>query len=240
MLLTAPQSVDFFQAALILCMWSTTVGQVPLGIDSWLLSGFALQHSQSSPIFATITSQAHRHTKMDEATLDHVCLWNHLCLAHLHYCVGTSRRSTLQAWQIERCEAILGSDHAINFEVRMVAEIQLYWTVYGYLIEDSVDLQESTTALKTWKRKWGAILGKIYPAGRSCGTHNTKTHRLRATQISVSHDGIPFLQPSPLRTRFEDKGCPRPGLYRFANDPPLHFNCAPSDGHGGRADSALE
>jgi len=27
-LLTNPQTVDFFQAALILCMWSTTVGQV--------------------------------------------------------------------------------------------------------------------------------------------------------------------------------------------------------------------
>jgi hypothetical protein len=169
MLLTTPQSVDFFQAALILCMWSTTVGQVPLSIDSWLLSGFALQHSQSSPIFATITSQSHRYKKMDEVTLDHICLWNHLCLAHLHYCVGTSRRSTLQAWQIERCEAIIGSDHAINFEVRMVAEIQLYWTVYGYLIDDSVDLHKSTTALNTWKRKWRGILGKSLPANCSCG-----------------------------------------------------------------------
>lgn len=160
MLLTTPQSVDFFQAALILCMWSTTVGQVPLSIDSWLLSGFALQHSQSSPIFAMITSQSHRYTKMDEVTLDHICLWNHLCLAHLHYCVGTSRRSTLQAWQIERCEAIIGSDHAINFEMRMVAEIQLYWTVYGTLIDDSVDLHTSTTALKMWKKKWRGILGE--------------------------------------------------------------------------------
>ncbi|OOQ90251.1 hypothetical protein PEBR_06039 [Penicillium brasilianum] len=158
MLLTTPQSVDFFQAALILCMWSTTVGQVPLSIDSWLLSGFALQHSQSSPIFATITSRSHPCTNLDELTLDHYCLWNHLCLAHLHYCVGTSRRSILQAWQIERCEAIIGSEHAINFEVRMVAEIQLYWTVYGFLIADSVDLHKSTTALKTWKRKWRNIL----------------------------------------------------------------------------------
>jgi hypothetical protein len=75
----------------------------------------------------------------------------------------------LQAWQIERCEAIIGSDHAINFEVRMVAEIQLYWTVYGYLIDDSVDLHKSTTALNTWKRKWRGILGKSLPANCSCG-----------------------------------------------------------------------
>ncbi|KAJ5166418.1 uncharacterized protein N7482_005199 [Penicillium canariense] len=158
MLLTAPQSIDFFQATLILCMWSTTVGQVPLSIDSWLLSGFALQHSQSSSLFAAITSQSQPHTKMDEKTLDHFCLWNHLCLAHLHYCVGTSRRSMLQAWQIERCRAIVESDHAINFEVRMVAEIHLYWTVYEHLIEDYVDLLKSVAALQTWRRKWEFVL----------------------------------------------------------------------------------
>ncbi|KAJ6088436.1 hypothetical protein N7486_009697 [Penicillium sp. IBT 16267x] len=122
-LLVAPQSIEFFQATLILCMWSTTVGQVPLSIDSWLLSGFALQHSQSSPLFAAVTSQSQPPIRMDEKTLDRWCLWNHVCLAHLHYCVGTSRRSMLQAWQIERCQAIIDSDHATNFEVRMVAEI---------------------------------------------------------------------------------------------------------------------
>ena len=158
-LLTAPQSIDFFQAALILCMWSTTVGQVPLGIDSWLLSGFALQHSQSSPLFAVVTSQAQAPTKMDERTLDLHCLWNHICLAHLHYCVGTSRRSMLQAWQIDRCRAILDSDHAINFEVRMVAEIHLYWAVYENLMRESVDLLKSVSSLHTWRRKWEFVLG---------------------------------------------------------------------------------
>lgn len=158
-LLVTPQSIEFFQATLILCMWSTTVGQVPLSIDSWLLSGFALQHSQSSPLFAIITSQSQPTTRIDEPTLDRCCLWNHICLAHLHYCVGTSRRSMLQAWQIDRCRAIISSDHATNFEVRMVAEIHLYWTVYEHLIEDAVDLLKSVAALNAWRRRWEFVIG---------------------------------------------------------------------------------
>ncbi|KAJ5936075.1 hypothetical protein N7454_005373 [Penicillium verhagenii] len=157
-ILVAPQCIEFFQATLILCMWSTTVGQVPLSIDTWLLSGFALQHSQSSPLFAAVTSQSLPSIKMDEKTLDRCCLWNHLCLAHLHYCVGTSRRSMLQAWQIERCRSIIDSDHATNFEVRMVAEINLYWIVYGRLIEESVDLLKSVSELQAWKRQWEFVI----------------------------------------------------------------------------------
>lgn len=169
-LLVAPQPIEFFQATLILCMWSTTVGQVPLSIDSWLLSGFALQHCQSSPLFTMVTSQAQQPAKMDEQALDRSCLWNHLCLAHLHYCVGTSRRSMLQAWQIERCHAIIDSDHAINFEVRMVAEIHLYWTVYEHLIEESVDLLKSVAALQTWRRKWEFVIGMLFRVISSEGT----------------------------------------------------------------------
>lgn len=65
----------------------------------------------------------------------------------------------LQAWQIERCRAIIDSHHATNFELRMVAEIHLYWTVYEHLIEESADLLKSVAALQAWKRKWAFVLG---------------------------------------------------------------------------------
>ncbi|CAG8018764.1 unnamed protein product [Penicillium salamii] len=170
-LLVAPQPIEFFQATLILSMWSTTVGQVPLSIDSWLLSGFALQHAQSSPLFTTVTTQSPPPNRIDEEMMDHCYLWNHLCLAHMHYCVGTSRRSMLQPWQIERCRAIIASDHAINFEVRMVAEIHLYWTVYEYLIHESVDLLKSVAALQTWRRKWEFVLEQPRSQFLSMGFH---------------------------------------------------------------------
>jgi hypothetical protein len=81
-LLKVPQSIEFFQAALILSMWSTTIGQTPLSIDSWLTSGFALQHSLASEVFAPITNAAHS-ASLSKGELDRWCIWNHICLVHL-------------------------------------------------------------------------------------------------------------------------------------------------------------
>lgn len=44
-MLSVPQPIEFFQSSLVLSLWSTTIGQIPLNVDGWLLSGFALQHS---------------------------------------------------------------------------------------------------------------------------------------------------------------------------------------------------
>ena len=78
-MLNVPQPIEFFQASLVLSLWSTTIGQIPLGMDSWLLSGFALQHSVASGLFAPSTNRP----QLSEESLDHLCVWNHLCLAHL-------------------------------------------------------------------------------------------------------------------------------------------------------------
>ncbi|KAL4940646.1 hypothetical protein BDV06DRAFT_17812 [Aspergillus oleicola] len=156
-LLVSPQPIEFFQAVLILCMWSTTVGQVPLSIDSWLLSGFVLQHCQSSPLFAAVNDPSTAASKLDRNTLDRWLLWNHICLVHLHYCVGTSRRSMLQDWHVARCRAIVDSDRATNYELRMVAEIHLYRTTYGLLTVTS-DIPLSAAALQTWRKEWEFVL----------------------------------------------------------------------------------
>ncbi|KAL4966303.1 uncharacterized protein BDV14DRAFT_208290 [Aspergillus stella-maris] len=156
-LLVSPQPIEFFQAILVLCMWSTTVGQVPLGIDSWLLSGFALQHCQSSSLFSAVTNPSTTQSKADRNTLDRWLLWNHICLVHLHYCVGTSRRSMLQDWHIARCRAIVDSDRATNYELRMVAEIHLYRATYG-LLTVVIDIAQSLETLQRWRKDWQFVL----------------------------------------------------------------------------------
>ncbi|KAJ1715213.1 LITAF-like zinc ribbon domain-containing protein [Aspergillus flavus] len=156
-LLVSPQPIEFFQAAIVLSLWSTTVGQVPLSIDSWLLSGFALQHCQSSPLFNAVNT-ANPHVQLTKTTLDNWCIWNHLCLAHLQYCVGTSRKSMIHASQIPKCRAIVGSDHATNYELRMVGEIHLYWTLYEHTSSESIDLLKSIASLQDWKKEWQFIL----------------------------------------------------------------------------------
>lgn len=80
-MLNVPQPVEFFQASLVLGMWSTTIGQIPLSIDSWLLSGFALQHSIASGLFHSWGEVCRM--PQDKRQLDRLCVWNHLCLVHL-------------------------------------------------------------------------------------------------------------------------------------------------------------
>jgi hypothetical protein len=80
-LLNVPQPLEFFQATLVLSMWSTTIAQVPMAFDSWLISGFALQHSTASGIF-DFNLSSYRPT-LNETELDYLCIWNHLCLVHL-------------------------------------------------------------------------------------------------------------------------------------------------------------
>ncbi|ETI24918.1 hypothetical protein G647_04288 [Cladophialophora carrionii CBS 160.54] len=154
-LLFTPQTFDFFQAAVILSMWSTTVGQVPLSIDSWLLSGFAIQHCLSSDIFSEVLNGASRGTNRNMAALK---LWNHLCLVHLHYSVGTRRKSVIGRGQIDRCRDILASDSATNFELRMVAEVQLYWILYEHCCLGNVDLPKAQSALQQWRQTWKLVL----------------------------------------------------------------------------------
>lgn len=83
-LLEVPQSIEYFQAALILSLWSTTIGQLPLSIDSWLLSGYAIQQGLASPCFIEI-SKTSPITDIKNANVDAWCLWNHLCVVHLQY-----------------------------------------------------------------------------------------------------------------------------------------------------------
>lgn len=81
-LLEVPQTIEFFQAVLILSFWSTTVGQVPLSIDSWLLTGYAIQQALASPCFAEVMRSS-SYQPTDNVVFDAWCLWNHLCVVHL-------------------------------------------------------------------------------------------------------------------------------------------------------------
>lgn len=83
-LLRNSQSFEFFQAVIVLCMWSTTVGQNPLGIDSWLVSGFALQHCFATKIFKSITGNSTAFSQSRQH-LDRLRVYNHLVLVHLQY-----------------------------------------------------------------------------------------------------------------------------------------------------------
>jgi hypothetical protein len=156
-LLSSPQPIEFFQTLLILSMWSTTVGGKPYSVDSWLLTGFALQHAQSSNLFNHVLNRISTETySMRE--LDFWCIFNHLCLSHLHYCVGTRRKAMIGSFEVQRCRDILMFDEASNFESRMVAEIHLYWKIYEHCLGSNVDLPKTQAELYAWKHEWDYVL----------------------------------------------------------------------------------
>lgn len=82
-LLIVPQSKEFFQACIILGLWPTSVGEAPLSIDSWALTGYALQQTLASPLFANATDD--NGPNASASRRDMQFLWNHLALAHLQY-----------------------------------------------------------------------------------------------------------------------------------------------------------
>lgn len=80
-LLTVDDNAAFFQAVLILSLWSTTVGQMPLSMDGWLMTNYAIQHALVSPLFSPLFIGGCQ--ELTDAELDVFCIWTHLCLAHL-------------------------------------------------------------------------------------------------------------------------------------------------------------
>ncbi|KAF5654102.1 hypothetical protein F25303_1712 [Fusarium sp. NRRL 25303] len=151
-LLEVPQTVEFFQAVLILSLWSTTIGQVPLSIDSWLLTGYAIQQALASPHFMDVIRPGSSQHSSD--SLDDWCLWNHLCVAHLQYCVGTRRHSLLTQAQVDQCVDFVKSNEVNNYEARMGAEVQLYWIIYNKCGIAQVDLAGTKLALQAWQQDW--------------------------------------------------------------------------------------
>jgi hypothetical protein len=77
------------------------------------------------------------------------------------YCVGTRRRSILDAEQIKKCRQILDSDLATNFETRMVAEVNLYWIIYTHCSNMVVDLPKTQATLHEWKQEWKFLFGML-------------------------------------------------------------------------------
>jgi hypothetical protein len=61
--------------------------------------------------------------------------------------------------QIGRCRVVLNSDHATNFELRMVAETNLYWIIYEKCSSSTVDLPGTQAELHAWKQEWNFLFG---------------------------------------------------------------------------------
>lgn len=144
-LLQAPQPLAFFQSVLVLSLWSTTVGQKPLSVDGWLITGYGIQNRLAAPeVFGD--------------SIGDVFLWTKLCLSHLHACISMRRKAMINKGEIDRIKRLLPLAELSNFEVRMVAELHLYWTLYEKAIATAVNLPQAQAAMQGWKSTWSFLL----------------------------------------------------------------------------------
>jgi hypothetical protein len=63
--------------------------------------------------------------------------------------------------QVQKCSDVLQSDFSTNFEIRMVAEINLYWIIYDCCSGITVDLPKTQAALHAWRQDWKHVLGEF-------------------------------------------------------------------------------
>nr|POF26423.1 cytochrome p450 monooxygenase hmp1 [Quercus suber] len=154
-LLTVTRDFEFFQSALVLSLWSTTAGQRPLSLDSWLITGIAFQRD--------IAMRTHHESPLASfdgwqqfATPEKAVVWVHLCLSHLHACISMRRKSMLGRVDIERIES-LSHSQTDNFKIRMLAETLLYWVMYQECVASDVVLVRGQAALRRWRLKWSSL-----------------------------------------------------------------------------------
>lgn len=156
-LLISPLPLESVCALLILAIWSTSPKEKAEFIDSWLMSGYAVQQAKLSINFTSLLKN------LNEGRADHVDqrrlrLWNMICLCHLQFAVGTGRPSVIAPEYLEHCPAILNTIEATIYDGISVATLQLFAIVQELLKHNSLSEEHSRRALKSWTNKWGHLL----------------------------------------------------------------------------------
>ena len=156
-LLISPLPLESVCALLILAMWSTSPKEKAEFIDSWLMSGYAVQQAKLSINFTDLLKN------LNEGRADHIDqrrlrLWNMICLCHLQFSVGTGRPSVIAQEYLEHCPAILNTIEATIYDGISVATLQLFAIVQELLKHNNLTEDHSRRQLKSWTTRWGHLL----------------------------------------------------------------------------------
>lgn len=156
-LLISPLPLESVCALLILAMWSTSPKEKAEFIDSWLMSGYAVQQAMLTINFTTLLKNLND-GKTDHLDQRRLRLWNMICLCHLQFAVGTGRPSVIAPEYLEHCPAILNTIEATIYDGISVATLTLFAIVQDLLKHNSLSEEHSRKHLKIWTNKWGHLL----------------------------------------------------------------------------------
>lgn len=156
-LLISPLPLESVCALLIVGVWSTSPKEKAEFIDSWLMSGYAIQQAMLCINFTALLK------RVNEGESDHVDqrklrLWNMICLCHLQFAVGTGRPSVIAPEYLEHCSAILDTTQATVYDSISVATLQLFAIAQNLLKHSNLTEEHSRRHIRAWTSKWGHIL----------------------------------------------------------------------------------
>lgn len=66
----------------------------------------------------------------------------------------------LKKAQVDHCLRLAGSDNVTNYEMRMTAEVKLYWIIHHQCCSPPVNMSETKVVLQGWQQEWAALFSK--------------------------------------------------------------------------------
>ncbi|RDW79519.1 hypothetical protein BP6252_04157 [Coleophoma cylindrospora] len=157
-LLISPLPLDCLFALSISCWWCIAPVKKMEYIDSWLVSGHAVQQAMLTINFTNLRAKIKKGTSdaVDRHTLR---TWNHICLSHLYFAVGTGRPSLIAESYLDQCPSILNAFEPTIQDQTVLAEIHYYSAILK-LLTTALPLQADGKCkeLDAWHDKWGYLL----------------------------------------------------------------------------------
>ncbi|RDW91911.1 hypothetical protein BP5796_01305 [Coleophoma crateriformis] len=120
--------------------------------------GHAVQQAMLTINFTNLRAKIKKGTSdvVDRHTLR---TWNHICLSHLYFAVGTGRPSLIAESYLDQCPSILNAFEPTIQDQTVLAEIHFYSAILK-LLTTALPLQADGKCkeLDAWHDKWGYLL----------------------------------------------------------------------------------
>ncbi|KAL4891025.1 hypothetical protein BDV59DRAFT_194494 [Aspergillus ambiguus] len=151
-----PLKFEVLQAITLLCLWPTNSVQNGSPMDSWVLSGIAIDHALVS--FQFLENPPYEHI-VDNDIVPRLRLWNSLCLARIQSAIANARPFHIPQRYLSHCFHLLEHPAATYEDRKVVAEIQLYLITlqlqrnYRRMRFPCIEYEE----IERWKLDWAHL-----------------------------------------------------------------------------------
>lgn len=172
---TPPLDYEALQALAVLSMFTPTI-QTAMPIDSWMVSGIAMNHGTLS---FGLSGSDFNVSQETQAQLRRLRIWNALCLTnvqsvtllpatrlsmliYIRFSIGNGRPNMVQPKFIDQCARIVEFEDALLTDGKLYAEVLLFTRTEAILSSGaSIQLQQSgifvVPELEDFRVRWGHL-----------------------------------------------------------------------------------